>query len=497
MGVVYKARQLKANREVALKMIRAVEHASMQERIRFQIEAEAVARLQHPNIVQLYEVGEIQGQPFFSLEFCSGGALDKHLKTWRPTPNEAAELVETLARAMDYAHLRGVVHRDLKPANVLLTFGRQSPANVTATLTGLSCLKDATPKITDFGLAKRTDNAAGDVSQSGAIMGTPAYMAPEQAEGKVRDTGPSADVYALGALLYECLTQRPPFVGATTMDTLRQVLNDEPVPPSRLVPQIPSDLETICLKCLRKEPEQRYWDAEALADDLRRYLDGKPLQARPVGRTERFVKWVRRRPAVASLLSALVVLVVLIGFLFVVDYGRRASEQQRARAEDSTREADTQRSKAERLAEDFRVQKETAENLHKEAEILRGRAETARQEAETARKTAETAEKRTNRTRSLLAQLLDGIMQPGKSGRAGIGAAVVYERSRLSTVAVFSADEKSAVTGAGFLIDKNRKLVVTPDFVVGRETVTVFVFFAVWDDGGKLINDSKYYYRDA
>ena len=196
---------MKANRVVALKMIRG-SYATMQEKVRFQIEAEAVARLQHPNMVQLYDVGEVEGQPFFSLEFCEGGSLDRRLKTWRPTPTEAAQVIETLARAMHYAQLRGVVHRDLKPANVLLS-------------------ADGTLKITDFGLAKRTDSGS-DLSKSGAIMGTPSYMAPEQAEGKVHDTGPAADVYALGALLYECLSGRPPFKADTALETLRQVLNE-------------------------------------------------------------------------------------------------------------------------------------------------------------------------------------------------------------------------------------------------------------------------------
>src|SRR5690348_10574989 len=195
MGVVYRGRQLKANRLVALKMIRAVEHASPQDRLRFQIETEAVARLQHPNIVQLYEVGEVRGQPYFSLEFCDGSTLGEQLRKKPLTSREAAELIETLARAMHYAHLRGVVHRDLKPGNVLFAG------------------TERVVKITDFGLAKRIDAEARDVSQSGAIMGTASYMAPEQAAGKVRDTGPAADVYALGALLYECLTARPPFEG--------------------------------------------------------------------------------------------------------------------------------------------------------------------------------------------------------------------------------------------------------------------------------------------
>jgi serine/threonine protein kinase len=193
-------------------MIRAVEHASPAERLRFQIETEAAARLQHPHIVQLYEAGEVRGQPFFSLEFCDGGTLTDHLKKQRPTPRESAALIETLARAMHYAHLRGVVHRDLKPGNVLLTGAGR------------------VPKITDFGLAKRIDAEARDVSRTGAILGTAAYMAPEQAAGKVRDTGPAADVYALGALLYEFLTGRPPFEGPL-QTVLGRVLNEEPAPP--------------------------------------------------------------------------------------------------------------------------------------------------------------------------------------------------------------------------------------------------------------------------
>ncbi len=243
MGVVYRARQLKANRIVALKMIRAFEHATPQDRLRFQIETEAVARLQHANIVQLYEVGEVHGQPFFSLELCDGGGLDKHLKTWRPAPKEAAELIETLARAMHYAHLRGVVHRDLKPANVLLAAcGFAEGARPQAANT--------VPKITDFGLAKRLDAEARDVSCTGTIMGTPEYMAPEQAEGKVRDTGPSADVWALGVILYECLSGRPPFQAESALETMRRVLQDDPAPPTRHNPKVPCDLETICLSSI-------------------------------------------------------------------------------------------------------------------------------------------------------------------------------------------------------------------------------------------------------
>jgi formylglycine-generating enzyme required for sulfatase activity len=316
MGVVYRARQLKANRLVALKMLRALEHATPQDRLRFQIETEAVARLQHPHIVQLYEAGEVRGQPFFSLEFCDGGRLSDQLTKRRPSPREAAALIETLARAMHYAHLRGVVHRDLKPGNVLLAGAERLP------------------KITDFGLAKRIDAEAREVSRSGAIMGTASYMAPEQAAGKVHDTGPAADVYALGALLYECLTGRPPFEGPQHV-VLMSVLSDEPVPPSRLGAKVPRDLETICLKCLRKEPARRYASAEELADDLRRFQVGEPIRARQVGAVERAVKWVRRHAAVAALAAA-VLLVTVLGMAGIVwkyfDAEKQKQEAQRAAA---------------------------------------------------------------------------------------------------------------------------------------------------------------------
>jgi tRNA A-37 threonylcarbamoyl transferase component Bud32 len=287
MGVVYKARQKRLNRVVALKMILAGGHASAEELARLRTEAEALGRLQHPNIVQVHEVGEHQGKPFFSLEFCPGGSLDKRLAGSPLPPPEAAALTQTLARATHAAHRAQVVHRDLKPANVLLR-------------------ADGTPKITDFGLAKKLDDDAGP-TRPGETMGTPSYMAPEQAEGG-REVGPAADVYALGAILYELLTGRPPFKAATPFDTLRQVVTAEPVPPRQLNPKVPADLETVCLKCLRKEPGRRYPSAEHLADDLGRWQRGEPVQARPVGAAERLLKWARRRPAVAALLAALAVL---------------------------------------------------------------------------------------------------------------------------------------------------------------------------------------------
>jgi serine/threonine-protein kinase len=272
MGVVYKARQIKANRIVALKMILARAHATLEQKVRFQIEAEAVAALQHPKIVQLYEVGECDGLPFFSLEFCPGGSVDDWLKErhskGEPLPvREAAALVEKLARAMHYAHSRGVVHRDLKLSNLLLT-------------------TDGEPKITDFGLAKRLDEAS-PISQSGAILGTADYMAPEQAAGRVREVSAAADVWALGIILYELLTGQRPFKGPTDFETLRKVMAEEPVPPSRYRPQTPCDLETICLTCLHKDPARRYVSAEALANDLGRFRTGEPIAARPIGQAER------------------------------------------------------------------------------------------------------------------------------------------------------------------------------------------------------------------
>jgi serine/threonine-protein kinase len=260
MGVVYKARQVGLNRLVALKRIRSGSHATAAERERFKAEAEAVARLRHPNIVQVYEVGEHQGQPYLSLEWVDGGSLAQKTAAGPLPARDAAELVAQTARAVHDAHRHDVIHRDLKPANVLLA-------------------ADGTPKVTDFGLAKLLDVVTGR-TEPGAILGTPSYMAPEQAEGKNRDTGPAADVYGLGAILYECLTGRPPFQGKTGVETLEQVCTQDPRPPRLVRPGLPRDLETICLKCLRKEPEQRYLSAGELADDLDRHLGGEPILAR-------------------------------------------------------------------------------------------------------------------------------------------------------------------------------------------------------------------------
>jgi WD40 repeat protein len=321
MGVVYQARQPALGRLVALKVLLAGTHASPTELARFRREAEAVARLQHPHIVQVFEVGEHAGLPYFSLEYADGGSLAQQLNGTPRPPAEAARLVEVLARAVQAAHARGVVHRDLKPANILLT-------------------ADGTPKVTDFGLAKRLDEAAGPTA-SGAILGTPSYMAPEQAGSRGQQVGPAADVYALGAILYELLTGRPPFQAATPLDTVLQVISQEPVAPR----QLPRDLETICLKCLEKDPGRRYDSAEALADDLRCFREGRPITARPVGVLGRSWRWGRRNPAVAGLLG-LVMLSLLAGagvaWYFAVQATSRAEEyrQERDRAD---REAETAR----------------------------------------------------------------------------------------------------------------------------------------------------------
>jgi serine/threonine protein kinase len=257
MGIVYKARQTSLKRLVALKMIRDSAFAGPEHRIRFRREAEAVARLQHANIIQIHEIGEHAGLPFFSMEYAEGGSLAQKLAV-RPLPAaEAAELVRTLAEAVDHAHQRNVIHRDLKPANVLLA-------------------GDGRPLITDFGLAKLLDGDT-SLSVSGAILGTASYMAPEQAEGRTREVGPATDVYALGAILYELLTGGPPFRAETWQATVQQVIHDDPPPPRQLQPDVPTDLEQICLKCLAKDPGRRYNRAADLAEDLRRFLAGEPL----------------------------------------------------------------------------------------------------------------------------------------------------------------------------------------------------------------------------
>ena len=296
MGVVFQAKQVGLNRQVALKMILSGPFAEPELLARFKAEAEAVAQLQHPNIVQIYDIGEHEGCPFFALEFVDGGPLDKHLRGTPQTPRVAAELVEILARAMQVAHDKGIVHRDLKPANILLSTKLEKAANDTLSTQHVAL---STPKISDFGLAKKLDRDSSQ-TKSGQVMGTPSYMAPEQAAGNIKAVSAVSDVYALGAILYELLTGRPPFRGPSAVDTVMQVITCDPVAPRKLQPKTPRDLETITLKCLEKDPRRRYHSARALADDLRRFLDDEPIHARPVRSPERLWRWSKRHPALAG-----------------------------------------------------------------------------------------------------------------------------------------------------------------------------------------------------
>src|SRR5262245_32307963 len=315
MGVVYKAWHPQLKRRAAVKMIRAADYAGPEDLARFRGEAEMVARLRHPNIVQIYEIGEQEGQPYLCLEFIEGGSLAQNLAGEPQLAGEAAGLVKTLAEAVHHAHSNGVVHRDLKPANVLLR--NEEPAgDFSPPAAGpprpRNPLSACTPKVTDFGLAKRHDVKAG-LTVTGAVLGSPPYMAPEQALGKPDVHWPLVDVYALGATLYEVLAGRPPFQGATTRDTLEQVVADEPVPPRRLQPKVPRDLETVCLKCLEKDPRKRYANAQELADDLGRFLDGRPIRARRVGPLGRAWRWCVRNPSRAGLAAVVLAVVLLAG----------------------------------------------------------------------------------------------------------------------------------------------------------------------------------------
>ncbi|MFO0810836.1 MAG: serine/threonine-protein kinase [Gemmataceae bacterium] len=297
MGVVYKARQPGLGRVVALKMILAGAHADTTDRVRFLREAKSVAELRHPNIVEIYELGEADGLPFFSMEYVEGGTLATRLRAGRIAPDIGAALTETLARTMHHAHQAGIVHRDLKPENVLLAGGKRSATDIyerridTARLASDPSL--LTPKVSDFGLARRLDTAHGSM-RSGGLLGTPSYMAPECADGSGRPATPCADVYALGAILYECLTGRPPFKAATLLETIRLVLEGELIPPHTFAPGTPPELEAICLKSLARAPEDRYATAAELADDLRAWLDGDPTQAAPVTARERLSRWARQ-----------------------------------------------------------------------------------------------------------------------------------------------------------------------------------------------------------
>jgi len=347
MGIVYLARQVRLNRPCALKMILAGEHAGPGAVLRFLKEAETVALLRHPHIVQIYSMGDHDGRPYLELEYLDGGSLARKLEG-RPLPaREAAGLVEAITHAVHEAHRLGVVHRDLKPGNVLLT-------------------ADGVPKVSDFGLAKSLTAESG-LTLTESTLGTPGYMAPEQAAGHARLVGPPADVYALGAILYELTTGRPPFRAATPLETMEQARSIEPVPPCRLQPSFPRDLETICLKCLRKEPDRRYASAAELGADLRRFLAGEPILARAVPTWERALKWARRRPVPAALGAAL--LLALAGLLAQGAWSYRRIDRALALARAEGRAAD--RARAEAVAEKNRAQAETYRARFSEARAVR------------------------------------------------------------------------------------------------------------------------------
>jgi serine/threonine protein kinase len=323
MGVVYLARELELGRFVALKMLPGSARVGAEAVDRFRQEALAVARLSHPGTVQIYQVGEVpspsgEPRPYLAMEYCPGGTLQERLGGKPLPPREAARVVEALARTMHAVHGARVVHQDLKPGNVLLA---NPPVGARSVSEGFGCAlavaagSDLMPKIADFGLAKRLD--CPDSTLSGLVLGTPSYMAPEQAEGRTREVGPLADVWALGAILYECLTGRPPFLGASALETLQQVSRHDPAAPLGLNPACPRDLETIALKCLQKAPARRYASAEALADDLARFRAGRPILARPAGRRERLARWAVRRPCqtargVLALVGLAAVLITLL-----------------------------------------------------------------------------------------------------------------------------------------------------------------------------------------
>jgi len=352
MGVVYRARQVKLNRIVALKMILSGQLAGAEEVLRFKTEAEAAANLDHPGIVPIFEIGEHAGQHFFSMGFVEGRSLDDKIKDGPLPPREAAELTLKAAQAIVYAHRQGVIHRDLKPANVLLD-------------------TDGQPRITDFGLARRFKEDSG-LTATGQVLGTPAYMPPEQAGGDTGNIGPAADTYSLGAILYCLLTGRPPFQSSNVVDTLRQVLEQEPVAPTTLVRSTPKDLETICLRCLQKDPGKRYATSAELVAELQRYLNGEPILARPISTSERVWRWCRRKPALAGLSAVAGLLVLLLGI-----GGPLVALQQAALRE----QAESEREKARR-AEDRAVKQQGIARANEQ--------EATKQQGIAERKTAET-----------------------------------------------------------------------------------------------------------
>jgi hypothetical protein len=357
MGVVYRARQVRLNRLVALKMVSAGGNASPEALLRFLAEAESIARLRHANIVQVYDRGDCDGLPFFSMEYFAAGSLAQRIDGTPWPAVAAARALEQVARGVAEAHRLGIIHRDLKPANILLG-------------------DDGTPKVADFGLAKSLESGS-DLTRTDRVLGTPSYMAPEQAEGHTRTTGRAADIYSLGAIFYELITGRPPFKGATALETLAQVRTAEPVPPSRLVPGLARDAETIALKCLQKEPSRRYASAAELANDLHRFVAGEIIIARRAGPLERVWSWARRHRAVAALSAALVLALAGVTWKWrqAIDAEARTAHQL-GLAMIARTEADESRSRAVESLD--RLELQTADLALDRGLILAERGEVAR-----------------------------------------------------------------------------------------------------------------------
>jgi serine/threonine-protein kinase len=424
MGVVYKARQPGLKRIVALKMILSGAHAGEEELQRFRAEAEAIARLQHPNIVQVFEIGEDQNLPFFSMEFVEGTSLAGQIAATPQPPTEAARIVQQLATALQCAHEKNIIHRDVKPSNVLVA-------------------RDGTPKLTDFGLSKILEEHSGR-THSGAIIGTPSYMAPEQADGRTTDIGPHSDVYSLGAVLYELLTGRAPFKAGSVFDTLHQVRTMEPVAPILFAPSVPRDLETICLKCLQKEPRRRYESARALAEDLGRFLAGEPIRARPVSAPERLWRWCRRNPRVA-VLSALVVCAVC-AWAITSSVLAVIIQREKDSAENARREAVQNATRAE-------------EN----AALARANEITAKANADRALKNAQVAQREHQLIVTRMLRLGEGLQNRLSARRMGLGPEMRAVRADLlkllrETVLALGRDLENADVSSFALASAHQQL---------------------------------------